>query len=230
MIVCAQFKRYPCRLGYGAEHSARFSGSHWPRVGARRAPSLCSLGPEVAIFRKTGRAIALWRRYARVGDYGPFLRSRCEPLCSANAPSALTMRSERPRNGRTFQLSNSQTALFLRKAQAAGAVVECPGRDQHPFRFSLPFARTSPCDHQSVAPSILALYRGSITVRDRSRVSFAQRAPIACLPLQRVATRGCACRSAHPECRHISALSATLRLQPYDERSKHRLRFNGGQA
>lgn len=50
-------------------------------VSARGAPSLCSLGPEVAIIRKKGRGIVLWRRYARVGDYGPFLRSRCELLC-----------------------------------------------------------------------------------------------------------------------------------------------------
>ncbi len=40
-------------------------------VSARGAPSLCSLGPEVAIIRKKGRGIVLWRRYARVGDYGP---------------------------------------------------------------------------------------------------------------------------------------------------------------
>ena len=48
---------------------------------------------------------------------------------------------------------------------------------------NFPFARTSPRDHQSVAPSILALYRGSITVRERRRVSVTERVPIACLPL-----------------------------------------------
>jgi hypothetical protein len=161
-------------------------------VSARGAPSLCSLGPEVAIIRKKGRGIVLWRRYARVGDYGPFLRSRCELLCGANAPCALTMRSERPRNGRTFQLSHSREPPFD---------LISPSRD--------------PC--------------GSITASEWRRVSVTERVPTTCLPLQRVATLGCACRSAHPECRHISALSATLRLQPYDERSKYRLRFNGGQ-
>jgi len=106
-----------------------------------------------------------------------------------NTPSAFTTRSERPRNGRTFQLSHSREP---------------------------PFEIISPSRHPC----------GSITVREWRRVSVTERVPTTCFPLQRVATRGCACRSAHPECRHISALSATLRLQPYDERSKHRLRFN----
>lgn len=144
-----------------------------PSLGA---PSLCSLGPEVAIFRKSGPGNSpLASRRSRRGLW-PLLalalrahlwRERAARRDKAKrAVSAWT-------DGQTFEFADG--CFFERLRRQARSLNARDAINTHSIS-RLPFARTSPGDHQSVWPSLLALYRSSVAAGDRSRASFAESA------------------------------------------------------